>query len=107
MPRDATPDLTYNAALVLSALQQGSGYGLDVIERTDLSSGTVYPALRRLEAAGLVEGDWEEEARAHESGRPARRYYRITPEGREALTGALERLRARQRALGWAPDAGA
>jgi DNA-binding PadR family transcriptional regulator len=104
--REESRDLTYHATLVLSALEQGDGYGLDVIERTGLSAGTVYPALRRLEAAGLVEGAWEDQVSAHDSGRPARRYYRPTARGAKALADALERLRARQRALGWASDAG-
>jgi DNA-binding PadR family transcriptional regulator len=106
MPREPGRDLTYHATLVLSALEQGNGYGLDVIERTGLSAGTVYPALRRLEAASLVEGAWEEAAHAHGSGRPARRYYAVTAAGRVALAEALERLRARQAALGWASDHG-
>ncbi len=92
----------FNDTMILSALSTGSGYGLDVIERTGLSSGTVYPALRRLEAKGLVEGCWEEEDRAREEGRPARRYYRLTPAGAAVLAEAVERIRARQRALGWA-----
>ena len=62
---------------------------LEVIDRTGLSSGTVYPALRRLESGGLIQGDWEEDRDAHGAGRPARRYYRVTALGAEAL----ERLR--------------
>lgn len=100
------PDLTYNATLVLSALAGGCGYGLEVIDRTGLSSGTVYPALRRLEAAGLVEGAWEDEARARGDGRPARRNYRLTGAGAAALRVAVERVRARQSALGWADGGG-
>ena len=94
-------DLGYAPAMVLSALESGARYGLEVIERTGLSSGTVYPALRRLDAAGLLEGRWEDEERARQEGRPARRYYRITKEGQAALADAMERIHARQRALGW------
>ena len=105
-PRSRPPgsSLGYQATLILSALAQGAGYGLEVMDATGLSSGTVYPALRRLEADGLVEGDWEERQGAHQEGRPARRYYRLTPGGEEALGPALERLRAQQRVLGLAPD---
>lgn len=92
----------YHDAIILSALAAGSRYGLEVIDRTGLSSGTVYPALRRMEASGLVEGAWEEENRAHGEGRPARRYYRLTAEGQVALSEAVARIHAQQRALGWA-----
>lgn len=101
--------LGYAAALILSALRAGARYGLEVIDRTGRSSGTVYPALRRLEAAGLVEAHWEDREEAHDDRRPARRYYRITPDGDRALEAARERIRARQDALGWgegdAPEA--
>lgn len=93
--------LGYAATLILSALRAGARYGLEVIDRTGRSSGTVYPALRRLEAAGLVEAHWEDREEAHDDRRPARRYYRITPEGERALERARERFRARQNALGW------
>ena len=92
----------FNDTLILSALSAGSRYGLEVMDRTGLSSGTVYPALRRMESAGLVEGDWEEDEQAHGAGRPARRYYRLTPAGEKALAEAVARIHAQQRALGWA-----
>jgi PadR family transcriptional regulator len=102
-PRDA---LGYHPVLILSAFAAGARYGLEVMERTGLSSGTVYPALRRLEAAGLLAGEWEGEDRARRDGRPARRYYRITPQGEAELAEARERIHARQRALGWAEGGG-
>ena len=94
---DAAP-LTYNAALVLQALAQGFGYGFEIMAAAHLPSGTVYPLLRRLEAEGLVESSWEAAEKAHAEGRPPRRYYSATSEGRSALAEARERLRA-QRAL--------
>jgi PadR family transcriptional regulator PadR len=45
-----------------------------------LPEGTVYPALHRLEAAGLLASDW-----SADSGR-RRRVYRLTGRGRAALT---------------------
>lgn len=95
--------LGYQVTLVLSALAGGARYGLEVIDQTGLSSGTVYPALRRLEADELIRGDWESEEEAHGAGRPARRYYAVTVRGREALEVSLERIRAQQRVLGLAP----
>ena len=44
-----TPRLSHSAALILKALSLGYCFGLDVMEATGLPSGTVYPALRRLE----------------------------------------------------------
>lgn len=102
MSPSATNDrpLSYNAALVLQALTQGSPYGFEIMRVTDLPSGTVYPLLRRLEAGGLVRSRWEDETEATDEGRPARRYYEITGEGEQALAGALDRIAAQQRALG-------
>lgn len=54
-------------------------------------SGTVYPALRRLEQSGLVSSKWEKESLAHKDLRPARKYYTITGSGEAALFAALQR----------------
>ncbi|MFN7929787.1 MAG: hypothetical protein U0Y68_17950 [Blastocatellia bacterium] len=40
-------------ALILQAVENGYRYGFDVMTITGLPSGTVYPALRRLEEAGF------------------------------------------------------
>jgi DNA-binding PadR family transcriptional regulator len=88
--------LSHNAAVVLQALAQGYGYGFEIMRAAHLASGTVYPLLRRLEAAGLVESRWEDAGRAHDEGRPPRRYYSATGRGRAALADARERVRAQQ-----------
>jgi DNA-binding PadR family transcriptional regulator len=90
--------LSYSAALVLQALAQGHGYGFELMRVTRLPSGTVYPLLRRLEVAGLVQSRWEDPAEAHSEARPARRYYEATRAGAAALAEAKERL-TYQRAL--------
>ena len=41
--------LSYTMALTLQAIENGYGYGFDIMAVTGLASGTVYPALRRLE----------------------------------------------------------
>ena len=41
--------LSHTAAMILKAIHAGPGYGLSVMEMTGLPSGTVYPAMRRLE----------------------------------------------------------
>ena len=87
----------YNAALVLRAMTQGHYYGFDIMHAARLGSGTVYPLLRRLEAAGLVSSKWEDESEAHGNGRPRRRYYEPTIEGKRALADASERIAAQRR----------
>lgn len=87
-------NLTYSTALILQALAGGYRYGFDIMDLTGLPSGTVYPALRRLENVGLVDSKWEDEAIAQEEQRPPRRYYELTDTGEEALREALKRYRA-------------
>ncbi|GIH08464.1 hypothetical protein Rhe02_65310 [Rhizocola hellebori] len=73
-------------------------YGLDLMRATGQSSGRLYPVLARLLAAGWVRADWEDIDSAV-SGRPARRCYRLTPDGvvvaRAELAAVHERLRPR------------
>ena len=77
--------LSVTAVSVLLAVASGFEYGFDIIDHTGLPSGTVYPALGRLERDGLVKSAWEDVAAAHADGRPARRYYRLTAPGVRAL----------------------
>ena len=73
--------------LLLAALSDGPRHGYAVKEalregsggRFDLPTGTVYPALHRLEAAGLIAGSW-----SVVDGR-RRRTYRLTAAGRRRL----------------------
>jgi PadR family transcriptional regulator PadR len=73
--------------MLLAALEAGPRHGYAVMEalragsggRFDLPTGTVYPALRRLERAGLVHGDWVE------AGGRRRRAYQLTAAGRRTL----------------------
>jgi PadR family transcriptional regulator PadR len=75
-------NLTYTSGLILQTIAQGISYGFNIIEHTGMPSGTVYPALRRLESVGLVESLWDHKG-AEKSGGPARKYYRLTAAGRE------------------------
>jgi PadR family transcriptional regulator, regulatory protein PadR len=86
--------LSFTTVSVLHAVARGYEYGFDVIDGTGLPSGTVYPALSRLERDGYVRSDWEDEQTAHADKRPPRRYYRITAPGLRALDDALRRYRA-------------
>ena len=75
-----------SATAVLQAIALGYGYGFDVMDATGLPSGTVYPALRRMEAAGLIASRWEDSVVAQRDQRPARKYYE-TLESRAARAG--------------------
>lgn len=86
--------LSITSVCVLQAIADGFQYGFDIIDRTQLPSGTVYPALGRLDRDGLVRSAWESEADAHADGRPARRYYKLTAPGVKALADAAALYRA-------------
>jgi PadR family transcriptional regulator PadR len=76
-------------ALVLAILQKGDSYGYAIIQEVralsggelEWSEGMLYPVLHRMEDAGLIES-FEERG---ENGRK-RKYYRLRPDGRRALT---------------------
>jgi PadR family transcriptional regulator, regulatory protein PadR len=84
---------SYTMALILQALENGYRYGFDVMTVTGLASGTVYPALRRLEDTGYVVSKWERQSVAQAEQRPARKYYEVTKAGSEALEHARKRFR--------------
>ena len=88
------PALSYTALFVLQALAQGYRFGFDIMEVTGLPSGTIYPALRRLEALELVTSDWEKDLQARKAGRPRRRYYELSRTGRQQLREAEARFHA-------------
>jgi len=88
------PNLTFPTGLVLQAIADHCRYGFDIMDATGLPGGTVYPALRRLEAAGCLTSRWEAPEEAEAEGRPARCYYRLTPAGAALLEDAVERFPA-------------
>lgn len=85
-------NVTYPTTLVMQAIASGTRYGFDIADRTGLQTGTVYPALRRLETLGFVRSSWEADKTARREQRPARRYYELTASGAEALEQALRRF---------------
>ena len=87
-------DLSLGVVMILHALARGVGYGFDVMEQTGLTSGTVYPALDRLERDGFARSRWEDAEVARGEKRPPRRYFEITDRGKKALISAMERYRA-------------
>jgi len=87
--------------LLLSTLQAGPLHGYGVVEKLrglsegafDLAEGTVYPALYRLEAAGLLSSSW-----TRASGR-SRRVYELTKRGRGELARSREEWKAFSQAV--------
>ncbi|HEY6791833.1 MAG TPA: helix-turn-helix transcriptional regulator, partial [Trebonia sp.] len=94
MSKRAMQETTF---LILTALAGGSQHGYGIIhdvsrissERVTLRAGTLYAALDRLCADGVIEVDREEVV----DGR-LRRYYRLTPDGSGQLAAEAKRLRA-------------
>ncbi|PYT09168.1 MAG: PadR family transcriptional regulator [Acidobacteria bacterium] len=74
--------LSHSAAAILQALANGYQYGFDIMDITGLPSGTVYPALRRLEETGFIDSKWEKPGIAQREQRPPRKYYDLTPDGK-------------------------
>ena len=68
----------------------GEHYGFEMMQASGLASGTLYPALRRLEGAGWITGAWETAV----EGRPPRRYYTLTTSGAERARLAVAEARA-------------
>lgn len=95
MPRS----LGISSLRLLAAVQGGQAYGLDLITRTGLPAGTVYPTLARLRKARLVKARWEDQRKAEADGRPRRRYYELTPEGEAQLAQGMERVAQASAAL--------
>jgi PadR family transcriptional regulator PadR len=89
------PDLVYGTLdmLILKALQHDPRHGLGIADRIHQMSqdilrveqGSLYPALYRLEAQGLIKADWG----ISENNRKAR-YYKLTAAGRKQLTAEQE-----------------
>ncbi len=75
-------------------------YGYEIGESAGLASGTVHPILSRLEGAGWLASRWEDVDWA-DVGRPARRYYRLTPDGAVSAQQAMAAAERRARGRTW------
>jgi DNA-binding PadR family transcriptional regulator len=74
--------------------------GAEISRATEIGSGTLYPILARLEAAGWLKSTWEK-INPSEEGRPRRRLYRITGQGQTKAVHALAELQTAPGALVW------
>jgi PadR family transcriptional regulator, regulatory protein PadR len=83
--------LSHTAAMVLQSVGLGHIYGYSIMEATGLPSGTVYPALRRLEMDELIVSRWERQNLAQNTQRPPRKYYKVTRVGNTVLEAARKR----------------
>jgi PadR family transcriptional regulator PadR len=83
--------LSHTAAMILQAVNAGYVYGFSVMEMTGLPSGTVYPAMRRLERDELIRSSWEQQSIADAEQRPPRKYYKLTRAGKLTLEASRKR----------------
>src|SRR5580692_9335081 len=83
--------LSHTAAMILQAVNAGYIYGFGVMEMTGLPSGTVYPAMRRLERDELIRSHWERQSIADAEQRPPRKYYKLTAAGKATLDASRKR----------------
>jgi len=73
---------------MLQLLDSRDMYGYELVKELEARSGngftvkegTLYPALHKLEKQGYIDFYWQEQEKG-----PARKYYRITAEGKELL----------------------
>jgi PadR family transcriptional regulator, regulatory protein PadR len=80
---------------VLLADPTSKYWGFEIMKRTGLASGTVYPLLARLEGMGWLESGWDDEPAI--SGRPRRRYYKLTGSGIASARVALAEANSKKR----------
>jgi PadR family transcriptional regulator PadR len=83
--------LSHTAAIILQTISIGCVYGFSIMEMTGLPSGTVYPAMRRLERDDLISSRWERQSIADAEQRPPRKYYKLTHSGRATLEASRKR----------------
>jgi PadR family transcriptional regulator PadR len=88
------PRMSVQTLKVLSALlcsPEGELSGAEIGRSAKLQSGTLYPILLRLEAAGWLASRWETED-PQALGRPRRRFYRVTGLGQTRARAVFSEL---------------
>src|SRR3954463_14359145 len=77
--------------MALASLEKGEAHGFEILRRLTeagsgalrLKEGSLYPALYRLEKAGLITSAWEDESAPRRG--PRKRVYRLTKQGVKRL----------------------
>ena len=102
-PKSDLPQGTLDL-LILKVVALGPLHGYAIAQRlqqisreiVQVTQGTLYPALHRLENRGYLAAEW----RVSDTGRDAK-FYRITPKGRGHLSKEAESWRRLTQAVGW------
>jgi transcriptional regulator len=89
--------------LILRTLVAGPSHGHSIAKHIQITSedllqvetGSLYPALHRMEAKGLIASSWD----LSEKGKRAK-YYRLTPAGKKQLANEQSKWQAFSRAIG-------
>ena len=98
MPTPLTPPVFHILLSLSDEDRHGYGIMLDVVQQTggalEMGAGTLYGCLKRMLAAGLIQeaGERPDPTLGPGSGEERRRYYRITPLGRQAVHAETERM---------------
>jgi PadR family transcriptional regulator, regulatory protein PadR len=80
-------------AVLAALIEHGEPcWGLAVIKASGRPAGSVYPILERLEKAGWIASNWEEDT---SRPGPRRRYYELTDDGATAARAAITSFRQR------------
>ena len=85
--------------LLQDRVQRGHA-GAEISAATRVNSGTLYPMLLRLEAAGWLASEWEQ-IDPRQAGRPRRRFYRLTGVGQTNASAALTELQLGTGEFAW------
>lgn len=102
-PKSDLPQGTLDL-LILKIVALGPMHGYAIAQRlqqfsrdvVQVTQGTLYPALHRLENRGYLAADWK----PSDTGREAK-FYRLTPKGRAQLVSETENWRRLTQAIGW------
>lgn len=102
-PKSDLPQGTLDL-LILKIVALGPLHGYAIAQRlqqisrdvVQVTQGTLYPALHRLENRGCLAADWK----PSDTGREAK-FYRLTPQGRAQLVSETENWRRLTQAVGW------
>ena len=89
--------------VILAAVGEQPRYGLELVQHInarsgglfEMKEGSLYPALARLVRAGWVETEWQ----PSDKGGAPRKFYRLTDDGRRALTEKKQEWRTLRGAL--------